>query len=198
MMLCAEDNIQVCQPTTPAQMFHLLRRQVLRRWKKPLVVMTPKSLLRAKDCTSPLDDLATGKFQRYIPDPEVQDFKDVRLVLMCTGKVYYDLIERRKAGNYQGVMIVRVEELYPFPSSSLKKVQDEPSNMGAWPYIRARFGDKFLKRFHIERISRPRSASPATGSSKSHKREQELLLEAAFSFVAKDNPAPAEPVPAHA
>ena len=113
---------------------------------------------------------------------------------MCSGKIYYDLIAKRREGGYQGVMIVRVEELYPFPSRALKKffadlddsipfswVQDEPSNMGAWPYIRARFGDKFLKRFHIERISRPRSASPATGSNKSHRREQDLLLSEAFS-----------------
>jgi 2-oxoglutarate dehydrogenase E1 component len=199
LMLAAEDNMQICQPTTPAQMFHLLRRQVLRRWKKPLVVMTPKSLLRHKDCVSTLEELAKGKFQRYIPDPEVQDFREVRQVLMCSGKIYYDLIERRREEGHQGVMIVRVEELYPFPSASLKKffldmsdtvpfawVQDEPSNMGAWPYVRARFGDKFLKRFQIERISRPRSASPATGSSKSHKREQELLLEAAFSKVTQE------------
>ncbi len=194
LMLSAEDNIQVVQPSTPAQIFHLLRRQVLRKWKKPLVVMTPKSLLRHKECVSTLEELATGSFQRFIPDPEFKDFKNVKQVLMCSGKVYYDLIERRREGGYEGVMIVRVEELYPFPSSSLKQffhelddsvpfkwVQDEPSNMGAWPYIRARFGDKFLKRFNIERVSRARSASPATGSSKAHKREQDELLTAAFS-----------------
>jgi 2-oxoglutarate dehydrogenase E1 component len=198
LMLGAEDNMQICQPTTPAQMFHLLRRQLLRKWKKPLVVMTPKSLLRMKECSSTLQDLTTGQFQRFIPDAEFQDFKEVRQVLMCTGKVYYDLVARRQEAGYKNVMIVRVEELYPFPSTSLKKffhdlddsvpfawVQDEPSNMGAWPYVRARFGDKFLKRFHIERISRPRSASPATGSSKSHKREQELLLTEAFAKAAQ-------------
>src|SRR5690606_12295660 len=108
-------------------------------------------------------------------------------------------------GNYKGVMIIRIEELYPFPSSSLKKffadlpettpftwVQDEPSNMGAWPYIRARFGDKFLKKFSIERVSRPRSASPATGSNKAHRPEQELLLEAAFSTVPSEDAQPEE------
>ena len=198
LMIAAEDNIQVCQPSTPAQMFHLLRRQVLRKWKKPLVVMTPKSLLRHKECVSSLDDLASGKFQPFIPDPDFPADGTVHQVLLCSGKIYYDLIERRRETQIPGVMIVRIEELYPFPSSKLKKffadlddktpfawVQDEPSNMGAWPYIRARFGDKFLKRFALERISRPRSASPATGSSRSHKREQEQLLEAAFSFAGK-------------
>ncbi len=194
LMLSAEDNIQVVQPTSPAQIYHLLRRQVLRKWKKPLVVMTPKSLLRHKECVSSLEELANGKFQRFIPDPEFPTFEGVKQVLMCSGKIYYDLIARRREGGYQGVMIMRIEELYPFPSKSLKKffadlddsipftwVQDEPSNMGAWPYIRARFGDKFLKRFAMERVSRARSASPATGSSKAHKREQDQILQEAFS-----------------
>ncbi|MCA8996017.1 MAG: 2-oxoglutarate dehydrogenase E1 component, partial [Planctomycetaceae bacterium] len=194
LMLCAEDNIQVCQPSTPAQMFHLLRRQVLRKWKKPLVVMTPKSLLRHKECVSTLDDLANGSFQRFIPDETITDMSKVRQVLLCSGKVYYDLIDRRRELGIEGSMIVRIEELYPFPSTKLKKlfeplpdstpfawVQDEPSNMGAWPYLKQRFGDRFQKRFPFERISRPRSASPATGSSKAHKHEQEMLLEAAFS-----------------
>lgn len=214
LSLAAEDNMQICQPTTPAQMFHLLRRQLLRKWKKPLVVMTPKSLLRNKECVSTLDELANGHFQSFIPDPTFDGMKGVKQVMVCSGKIYYDLIERRRQGNYDGVMIVRIEELYPFPSSALKKffadldsktpflwVQDEPSNMGAWPYIRSRFGDKFLKRFHIERVSRPRSASPATGSNHSHRREQETLLEAAFSkserkaTVKEESVAPAkEPV----
>lgn len=214
LAISAEDNMQVCQPTTPAQMFHLLRRQLLRKWKKPLVIMTPKSLLRHKECISTLDDLVNGSFQRFIPDPAFENFKDVKQVLVCSGKIYYDLIQRRREGNYQGVMIVRIEELYPFPSNSLKKffadlpettpfawVQDEPSNMGAWPYIRARFGDKFLKKFQIERISRPRSASPATGSKKAHEREQELLLQAAFSKAARGEVAASAaeaPVPATA
>lgn len=196
LALAAEDNMQVVQPTTPAQIFHLLRRQVLRKWKKPLVVMTPKSLLRHKECVSTLAELSQGQFQRFIPDSEFSGFEGVKQVIMCSGKIYYDLIARRREGEYQGVMIVRVEELYPFPSTALKKffapledsvpflwVQDEPSNMGPWPYIRARFGDKFLKRFSIERVSRTRSASPATGSSKAHKFEQEQILAEAFRKV---------------
>ncbi|WP_437188520.1 2-oxoglutarate dehydrogenase E1 component [Planctomicrobium sp. SH668] len=198
LLSAAEDNMQICQPTTPAQMFHLLRRQLLRKWKKPLVILTPKSLLRSKDCVSSLEELAGGEFQRFIPDNTFESFEGVKQVIVCSGKIYYDLIERRREGNYKGVMIIRIEELYPFPSATLKKffadldsktpfmwVQDEPSNMGAWPYIRARFGDRFLKRFHIERFSRDRSASPATGSNKAHRREQERLLEEVFSQCEK-------------
>lgn len=202
LMLSAEDNMQVCQPSTPAQMFHLLRRQVLRKWKKPLIVMTPKSLLRHKECVSSIEELAVGEFQRFIPDGSISDLKQVRQVLMCSGRVYYDLLDRRRQLGAEGAMIVRIEELYPFPSAKLKKlfealpdttpfawVQDEPSNMGAWPYLKQRFGDKFLKRFPFERISRPRSSSPATGSSKAHKFEQEQLLEAAFSRFTQAVPA---------
>jgi 2-oxoglutarate dehydrogenase E1 component len=193
LTLAAEDNMQICQPSTPAQMFHLLRRQVKRKWKKPLVVMTPKSLLRHKECTSPLEELTRGRFRRVLDDPDRPDPKQVKQVLVCTGRVYYDLAERRRELERKDVLIIRLEQLYPFPTSALKKVlsgipdetpvawvQDEPSNMGAWPYLRIRFGGKFLNRYPFERISRPRSASPATGSSLTHQHEQEQLLTAVF------------------
>ena len=195
LTMAAEDNFQVCQPTTPAQHFHLLRRQVLRRWKKPLIVMTPKSLLRNKECVSTLDDCATGRFQEVIPDPEQLDAAKIKQVLLCSGKVYYDLVEKRRELGVDHSMIVRVEQLYPFPIKQIQEllqdfadetqvcwVQEEPSNMGAWSFLRTRFGDKFLGRFPFDRISRPASASPATGSSKTHKYEQEQLLNAAFNL----------------
>ncbi|WP_417851606.1 2-oxoglutarate dehydrogenase E1 component [Thalassoglobus sp.] len=193
--LAAEDNIQVCQPTTPAQMFHLLRRQVLRRWKKPLVVMTPKSLLRHKECVSTLEDCAEGRFQEILPDQLDLKTEEVKQILLCTGKVYYELIQRREELGIRHSMIVRVEQLYPFPTLQLEKlladfpaeipvnwVQEEPSNMGAWGFLRIRFGEKFLGKFPFERISRPASASPATGSSATHKMEQDKLLTTAFEL----------------
>ena len=196
--IAAEDNIQVCQPTTPAQFFHLLRRQVHRKWKKPLVVMTPKSLLRHKECVSELEDFANGTFQPILPDPQPPATNKIKQVLLCSGKIYFELIEKRQEIGDQQTMIVRVEELYPFPVEPLEKlladvpdettvawVQDEPSNMGAWGYLRIHFGERFLWRFPFERISRPASASPATGSSQSHKIEQERLLNAAFAIEEK-------------
>ncbi|QDT31427.1 2-oxoglutarate dehydrogenase E1 component [Thalassoglobus polymorphus] len=193
--LAADDNIQVCQPTTPAQMFHLLRRQVLRRWKKPLVVMTPKSLLRHKECVSTLEDCAEGRFQEILPDRLELKTEEVKQILLCTGKVYYELIQRREELGIRHSMIVRVEQLYPFPTLQLEKlladfpaeipvnwVQEEPSNMGAWGFLRIRFGEKFLGKFPFERISRPASASPATGSSATHKMEQDKLLTTAFEL----------------
>lgn len=197
LTMAAEDNFQVCQPTTPAQHFHLLRRQVLRRWKKPLIVMTPKSLLRHKECVSTLDDCAEGRFKEIITDLEITDPTHVKQILLCSGKVYYDLIEKRRELGIDHSMIIRIEQLYPFPRKKLQDlladfpddtpvfwVQEEPSNMGAWGFLRLRFGDKFLSRFPFSRVSRPASASPATGSSKTHKFEQEQLLNAAFELDA--------------
>lgn len=193
LTMAAEDNIQVCQPTTPAQHFHLIRRQVVRRWKKPLIVMTPKSLLRHKECVSSLDECTQGRFQEVLADSQPYNKADIKQVLLCSGKVYYDLIDRRRELGVNHTVIIRVEQIYPFPTKQLEKllaefpddmpvnwVQEEPSNMGTWGFLRIRFGDKFLGRFPFNRISRPASASPATGSSRTHKFEQERLLEAAF------------------
>jgi 2-oxoglutarate dehydrogenase E1 component len=192
LQLAAEDNIQVASPTTPAQYFHLLRRQVVRRWRKPLVVMSPKSLLRHPRATSDLSDLAEGRFQRILADQRSNPGETTR-VLMCCGKVYYELEKAREERRAESVAIVRVEQLYPLADETLLRsleaytdgtpvvwVQEEPQNMGAWPYLRARFGESVLKKFPLSVISRPESASPATGSGASHVLEQKQLMEDAF------------------
>ena len=193
LMLAAKDNIQVVQPTTPAQIFHCLRRQVLRVWRKPLVVMTPKSLLRHPGCVSSLDDLVHGSFQRVLGDASVAP-RDVRRILLCSGKVAYELEKRRQELGRRDVAIVRVEQFYPLPRRALEEaladyapgtpavwVQEEPENMGAWRFFRIHFGDKLLDRFPFSGVCRQSAASPATGSKKSHDLEQNELLAAAFT-----------------
>jgi 2-oxoglutarate dehydrogenase E1 component len=194
LRLSAEDNIQVANPTTPAQYFHLLRRQALRRWRKPLVVMTPKSLLRHLKSVSALDELATGKFQRIIPDETSNPAASkIKRVLLCSGKIYFELAEQREKMKRDDVAIVRVEQLYPLPAELLQStlapyregtpvfwVQEEPENMGAWYEFRVRFGDRLFGRWPFAGISRPASASPACGSANAHKREQAALIAQAF------------------
>ncbi len=192
LQLSAEDNIIVCQPTTPAQMFHLLRRQVRRNWRKPLVIMTPKSLLRNKQCVSSLEDLTRGTFQRIIPDSAIQPANTKR-ILLCSGKIYYDLIDAREERKRDDVAIIRVEQIYPlhtsFVEAALKPyaddtpvfwVQDEPENMGPWHHLLVKWGRRLLGRFPLNGIYRRASASPATGSAASHKLEQALLMRHAF------------------
>jgi 2-oxoglutarate dehydrogenase E1 component len=190
---CAEHNIQVAQPTTPAQMFHLLRGQVLRRLRKPLIVMTPKSLLRLPAATSSLDELATGSFHRVLADATASPGKVTRVV-MCTGKIYYELAEERAKRNAEHVAIVRLEKLYPWwphlvraaiePYSRLadvKWVQEEPSNMGAATFVAPRIEALLPAGVRLEVIARVESASPATGSHKAHVIEQQQILAAAFA-----------------
>ena len=192
LAMAAEHNIQVVQPTTPAQHFHLLRRQVLRKWKKPLVVMTPKSLLRLPAATSSLEELAGGGFQKILTDPTVP-VADCQRLLMCTGKVYYDLCEARKKRGIEGVAIHRIEQLYPLSIDEItasieglpkgyeiRWVQDEPTNMGAWPYLKFNFGDELSEHWKLRRVSRIESASPSTGSANAHKLEQADLIDEAF------------------
>lgn len=194
LLLCAEDNMQVVNMTTPAQLFHCLRRQALRPWRKPLIVMSPKSLLRHRRAVSTLDELAEGQFQRIIADEPSIDPKTVRRVLLCSGKVYYALLERREKLKANDIAIVRVEQLYPLRAEELQEqlarypdntdlvwVQEEPWNMGAWFFMRARLPDILNGRFDLRCIARPESASPATGSSASHKLEEELLLNEVFA-----------------
>jgi 2-oxoglutarate dehydrogenase E1 component len=194
LLLAAKDNIQVVQPTTPAQIFHCLRRQVLRVWRKPLVVMTPKSLLRNPGCVSTLEDLATGEFQRVIPDASGVDPREIRRVLLCTGKVAYELEKRRQELGRRDVAIIRVEQLYPLPRTHLEAalagyaagtpvvwVQEEPENMGAWRFLRIHLGDKLSDRLPFSGVCRQSAASPATGSKKSHDLEQNELLTTAFN-----------------
>jgi len=193
LQTAAEDNICVVNLTTPAQLFHCFRRQIHRSIRKPLVVMSPKSLLRHPECVSPLSEITRGAFHRVLPDQYVSDPSLVKRILLCSGKVYYDLDAFRKEAGREDVAIVRVEQLYPFPSEDLKTalspygrgtpaiwVQEEPENMGALPNMRLRFGESVFDRFPFLTISRPESSSPATGSSASHKIEQQGLIEQAF------------------
>jgi 2-oxoglutarate dehydrogenase E1 component len=200
LALAAEDNIQVACPSTPAQYYHLLRRQVLRRWRKPLVVMTPKSLLRNPKVVSTLDECARGAFKRILPDALPIE-REVSLVILCAGKIYYELEKYRDDQNLSDVAILRIEQLYPLDQklleSSLKPfkedtpvlwVQEEPANMGAWRYLRTVFGDRLCGKFPFSGLARPDSASPATGSLNSHKIEQAKLLETAFGHKSKSVP----------
>ena len=194
LMLCAEDNMQVVNLTTPAQLFHCLRRQVLRPWRKPLIVMSPKSLLRHRRAISTMQELAEGAFQRIIPDDPAIDPGKVRRLVMCTGKIYYDLLERRERDNVTDVGILRVEQLYPLRPSELQArlapypkdvdlvwVQEEPWNMGAWYFMRARLPEILGDEQPLRCVARPESASPATGSRASHQMEQRLLIDEVFS-----------------
>ena len=193
LMLAAEDNIQVTQPTTPAQYFHLLRRQALRRWRKPLVVMTPKSLLRHAQAVSSLEDLAGGSFQPVLPDAYERRPEKIDRILLCSGKVYYELDQRRRDLNREDVAILRLEQFYPVPIDALRSalagypegtpvvwVQEEPENMGAWRFLLVNFGRRLFGRLPLSGIYRPIAASPATGSANRHKLEQETLLNEAF------------------
>jgi 2-oxoglutarate dehydrogenase E1 component len=191
LQLAAEDNIQVCNLTTPAQIFHVLRRQVKRLWRKPLVVLTPKSLLRHPEAMSTLDELAEGAFQRVIPDDTVAADK-VKRILLCSGKVYYDLAAERRKRKREDVAIVRLEQLYPTSDALTKAlapyregtpvfwVQEEPRNMGAWYFLNANKEEIFSNRHPVSLVSRPESASPATGSKAAHDLEQAMLLDQAF------------------
>lgn len=191
--LASDDNIQIVQPTLPVQLFHVLRRQVLRRWRKPLVVLTPKSLLRHPRVISTLDEFATGRFERILSDT-LRDRAETSRVLLCSGKIYFELDRERERRGRKDVAILRLEQLYPLPHEILELsfrpfrdgtpvfwVQDEPENMGAWPFLRLQFGEALLGRFPFHGIYRPASSSPATGSHSSHKKEQEKLIEAAFA-----------------
>ncbi len=192
LTLAAEDNMVITNPTTPAQYFHMLRRHTLRKWKKPMVVMTPKSLLRHKEAVSPLEEFVRGGFQEVIPD-SVVDPGIASRVLLCCGKVYYELLAEREAKGRSDIAIVRVEQIYPFPADSLRRileayaaetpvfwVQEEPANMGAWPFMRIRHGFSLFGRNSLSGITRPESASPATGSARSHRIEQQALLDESF------------------
>ncbi|MGC4005882.1 MAG: hypothetical protein QM811_23285 [Pirellulales bacterium] len=195
LSLAAKDNIQVVNLTTPAQYFHCLRRQVLRVWRKPLIVMTPKSLLRDPRTVSTLDECAFGSFQRVIPDATIAP-KNVERVLLCSGKVYYELVQKRNALKRDDTAIVRVEQMYPVPKEPLRAVlapyrdgtpvywvQEEPENMGAWRFLRIHLGEYLFDRLPFAGVYRQSAASPSTGSYSSHQLEQEKLLAAAFGDV---------------
>ncbi|HCF96315.1 MAG: 2-oxoglutarate dehydrogenase E1 component [Verrucomicrobiota bacterium] len=196
LSIAAEENIQVAYPTTPAQIFHLLRRQVLRPWRTPLVVMSPKSLLRSPDAISNMSELAHGKFQKILADPIAAPEQTERIIL-CTGKIFYELHRERAQREIQEkVAILRVEQLYPLSDDEISEalspysaeipvhwVQEEPFNMGAWPMFRNRFCESVLGRHPFRGIARPASASPATGSARSHQLEQQLIMQEAFQGI---------------
>jgi 2-oxoglutarate decarboxylase len=190
--LAAEDNMQVAYPSTPAQYFHLLRRQALRANRKPLIVMTPKSLLRLPAARSTAEQLTAGQFHEVLPDPEQPTPDQVKRVLLCSGKVYYELAKRRRDGALDQVALVRVEQLYPFPARALRAqldaypnterhswVQEEPENMGAWRYVRLKAEQELGVR--LEPVSRDEGAAPAAGSPTLHQQEQQELLDRAFA-----------------
>ncbi|AQV94580.1 MULTISPECIES: 2-oxoglutarate dehydrogenase E1 component [Cupriavidus] len=194
LQLCADHNMQVCQPTTPAQIFHLLRRQMIRLFRKPLVIMTPKSLLRNKDAVSPLSDLAKGHFETVIADHEELNASKVKRVIMCSGKVYYDLVNTRKEREANDAAIIRLEQLYPFPhkavAAELKKYpnateivwcQDEPQNQGAWFFVQHYIMENMTDGQKLGYAGRPASASPAVGYYAKHNEQQKALLDAAFA-----------------
>ncbi|MCC6593409.1 MAG: 2-oxoglutarate dehydrogenase E1 component [Xanthomonadales bacterium] len=196
LQLCALDNMQVCVPTTPAQMFHMLRRQMLRGIRKPLVVLTPKSMLRHRLSTSTLADLEHGEFQLLIPDTLAKDPQAVTRAVVCSGKVYYDLIEEYEKRRIQDVAVIRVEQLYPFPRVELRaelarfpKVrtvvwcQEEPMNQGAWFQIHHHLKASITERHELHYAGRHRSPAPATGNSQTHAREQTALVNEALLAV---------------
>ncbi|MBI3232547.1 MAG: 2-oxoglutarate dehydrogenase E1 component, partial [Bacteroidetes bacterium] len=189
LQLSANYNMQVCYPSTPASMFHLLRRQMNRDFRIPLIIMTPKSLLRNPLCTSNLNDFTNGGFNEVIDDTFIYaDAKKVKKVLFCSGKIYYELLQKQQADKRKDIAIVRIEQLYPMPEKQMdtifKKyakaeyiwVQEEPKNQGAWTYLLRR-----EENWKMKLISRNSSASPATGFSKVHAAEQAALIEEAFS-----------------
>lgn len=189
MQLCAQQNIQVCTPTTPAQMFHLLRRQVIRKFRKPLIVMTPKSLLRHKLAVSSMKDLAQGGFEVVIPEIDSIDASKVTRVVICCGKVYYDLLQKRRDDALTNVAIVRIEQLYPFPKKSLikalskypqaKKIiwcQEEPQNQGVWFSSQHNMVDCLHKEQSLHYAGRGFAAAPAGGSPYLHAEQQQTLV----------------------
>jgi 2-oxoglutarate dehydrogenase E1 component len=203
LMLGANDNLQVVYPSTPAQYFHCLCRQALRSWRKPLVVITPKSLLRHPKVVSTLDDCAQGSFHRILPDKLVPCGEHVQRVILCTGKIYYELAEHREQSKRTDIAIMRLEQLYPLRRDLLETalapycestpvfwVQEEPANMGPWVYLRILFGDSLFGRFPFSGITRPASASPAAGSHRRHKQEQAEIISHAFDekAVASERP----------
>lgn len=195
LQLCAQDNMQVCAPTTPAQMFHMLRRQMLRDYRKPLIVMTPKSPLRNPLAISTLEDLANGEFQCVIPEvsKDIQP-KKVKRVILCNGKVYFDLLEKRNALKLDNVAIIRIEQLYPFPETAFKEVmanyshlktifwcQEEPMNQGAWYCTQHYLRDSLGSDQELKYIGRPPMAAPSGGYSVVHDREQAKIIAEALT-----------------
>jgi 2-oxoglutarate dehydrogenase E1 component len=190
LQLSAEDNIQVCQPSNAAQYFQLLRRQALRRWRKPLIVFTPKSMLRHPDASSPIEDFSRSRFEWVVPDREITSAKRI---LICSGKIGHELRSERKQRGDNETAIIFLDQLYPFPKNELRAeiarhpnareivwVQEEPANMGALSYVLPRI-QHYIQGIPVRSVKRSASASPATGSAKAHELEQKTLITLAFT-----------------
>ena len=195
LQLCAEHNMQVCVPSTPAQMFHMLRRQQVRKFRKPLVVMTPKSLLRHKNSVSAVAELSNGCFQPIIPEVESIDRSKTRRVVFCSGKVYFDLIEAREVHGIKDIALVRIEQLYPFPIAQYGEIveeyrhveeivwcQEEPQNQGAWYQVKHRLQEPLADNQQLYYAGRTSAAAPASGIFKVHLQQQQALVEAALDI----------------
>ena len=198
MTLCAEMNMEVCQPSTPAQVFHMLRRQAIRKQRKPLVVFTPKSLLRHKDAVSTMDEIAKGGFRPVIGEVDPIDEKKVTRVIFCSGKIYYELLAARRAQNIGHIAIARLEQLYPFPreafaaelarypkATEIVWCQEEPRNQGAWYWIASRqhLDRSFNSKQKLLLVSRPASPSPAAGYYSKHNAQQKALIDSALGEI---------------
>jgi 2-oxoglutarate dehydrogenase E1 component len=200
LQLCAEANMQVCVPSTPAQMFHMLRRQMLRPLRKPLIVMTPKSLLRHKHSVSQLKELSQGRFQEVIEDAIDRPAPAVQRVVFCSGKVYFDLLEQRDRRDLPEVALVRIEQLYPFPTEEYATIirrysaareivwcQEEPQNQGAWYQIRHRLQEPLSAKHMLLYAGRAPAAAPAAGIHQMHEEQQQGLVQAALEATATES-----------
>jgi len=195
LQLCAEHNIQVCIPSTPAQMFHMIRRQHVRSFRKPLIVLTPKSLLRHKMSVSPISELSSGRFESIIPEIEAIEVETTRRLVFCSGKVYFDLLEAREVQGIDDVALIRLEQLYPFPIDDYANLikqykhvediiwcQEEPLNQGAWYQIKHRLQEPLQSHQQLYYAGRPGAAAPASGVFKIHLQQQQALVEAALGI----------------
>jgi len=195
LQLCVDHNIQVCNPTTPAQMFHMLRRQMIRPLRRPLVVMSPKSLLRHKLATSSLEELAQGRFRPVLGDVDAQDTSAITRLVLCSGRVYYDLLERRRSAGLDHVALVRIEQLYPFPWRLLREelarydnlqefvwCQEEPQNQGAWYAMRHKFEELIGEQNKLIYTGREPLSAPAVGYASLHVQQQERLVKQALGL----------------
>ena len=206
LQLCAENNLQVCYPTTPAQYFHLLRRQAHQEVVRPLIVMTPKSLLRLPTASSTVEDLTNGGFQPVIDDKQVTDNEKVKRIVLASGKVFYDLDAGREDANDNRVAIVRLEQFYPFPAEKLQEIfaryknatqifwtQEEPKNMGGWTFVEPRLREIKPEKMSLRYVGRTASASPATGSYAIHELEQKQIVEQSLIKDSEEISAASEP-----
>ena len=194
LQLCSVHNMQVCVPSTPSQMFHLLRRQMVRNCRKPLIIMTPKSLLRHKLCVSNIDDLTDGKFHRVLPEIDELDASKVERVILCSGKIFYELLEARRLERNYTIAILCIEQLYPFPGGQLDELleqytntndlvwcQEEPKNQGGWDFSKPRIPALVNSRWQLRYVGREPSSAPAVGSAKLHAKEQHAIIEQALT-----------------